>query len=71
MLESRYHVTLTYPADKLQQHTFSGTIVDETLEEVLDMVKLTSPIDYSMDNGQVIIKMNLKQQEKFEKLIKQ
>lgn len=71
MLESRYHVTLTYPADKLQQHTFSGTIVNETLEEVLDMVKLTSPIDYSMDNGQVIIKMNLKQQEKFEKLIKQ
>lgn len=70
MLESRYRVTLTYPANKLQQHTFSGTIVDETLEEVLDMVKLTSPIDYFINNGQVVIKINLKQQEKFEKLIR-
>jgi transmembrane sensor len=46
-LERWYDVKLTYPADELQDFTYTGRFKNqETIWQVLDALKLTTPIDY-------------------------
>lgn len=52
-LERRYNVRIIIDAKELQDYKFTGTIKEETLEQVLTVIKLSAPIDYIIENNQV------------------
>ena len=52
-LERRYNVKIAIDNKELQDYKFRGTIKDETLEQVLNLIKLSAPIDYSIENNDV------------------
>jgi ferric-dicitrate binding protein FerR (iron transport regulator) len=57
-LERRYNVTFSFRDESLKQYVFSGILKDETLEQVLEAIKLTAPIQYQIDRKQVILYKN-------------
>ncbi len=57
-LERRYNVEFTFKDEALKHYVFSGILKDETLEQVMEAIKLTAPIQYHINQKQVILTKN-------------
>ncbi len=57
-LERRYNVEFVFLDDELKSYRYSGRLRELTLEQVLQAMKLTSPIDYTIDDQVVTISEN-------------
>jgi ferric-dicitrate binding protein FerR (iron transport regulator) len=57
-LERRYNVKISIKSESLKKYRFSGTLQDETLEQVLNIIKITAPIKYSIDKKNVVFEEN-------------
>ncbi len=57
-LERRYNVEIMFKDESLKHYVFSGILKDETLEQVLEAIKLTAPINYQIIQKQVVLSKN-------------
>jgi ferric-dicitrate binding protein FerR (iron transport regulator) len=55
ILERKFDVSIQLESPELNQYTFTGTFYKETLEQILDILKLTAPLRYDINEGIVII----------------
>lgn len=53
LLERRFNVKIHLMSDKLNAYKFTGTIQNETLEQVLQYLKLTAPVRCEIGKGEV------------------
>lgn len=68
-LERLYDVHVIFRDDELKEFNLSGAFQEETLEQVLDAIRLTIPIDYTIKHQEVIISMDSKLKNKYQKLL--
>ncbi|MBN2274418.1 MAG: FecR family protein [Bacteroidales bacterium] len=54
-LERRYNVNFSFSDESLKDYVFSGVLKDETLEQVLDYIRHTAPIDFEIQQDQVTL----------------
>ena len=54
-LQRKYNVTFIFNDDEIKKHRFSGVLLDETLQQVIDVIKLTAPVDYLIDGKTVVL----------------
>jgi len=54
-LQRKYNVTFLFKDEEIKKHRFSGVLLDETLQQVIDVIKLTAPVDYLIDGKTVIL----------------
>jgi transmembrane sensor len=52
-LERRYNVKIVFRDESLKKYVFSGVLKDETIEQVLEAMKLTAPVGYELKNNVV------------------
>ena len=52
-LERKFDITFDFRSEKLKHYTYTGTLRDFPLEQVLKAIRLTSPIKYSID-GKIV-----------------
>jgi ferric-dicitrate binding protein FerR (iron transport regulator) len=52
-LERKYDMTFVFTGEKVKKFRFTGVLLDETLEQVLNVIRLTAPITYSIE-GKVV-----------------
>lgn len=52
-LERRYNVRIVFQEPSLKNYVFSGILKDETFEQVLEVIRLTSPLHFSVDGNVV------------------
>jgi ferric-dicitrate binding protein FerR (iron transport regulator) len=64
-LERKYDVKFNYATDNIKQFRFTGTLENETLTQVLDVIKLSAPVDYELDGKTVRIFEKKHMSEKF------
>jgi ferric-dicitrate binding protein FerR (iron transport regulator) len=57
-LERRYNIHITFADEQLKYFSFSGTLQDETLEQVLEVIKLSAPVDYIVKQNKVKLQRN-------------
>jgi len=57
-LERRFNVRFVFADETLKENIFSGKLEDETLDQVLEAIKLTSPILYKVKNNTVYLSTN-------------
>jgi ferric-dicitrate binding protein FerR (iron transport regulator) len=57
-LERRYNVRISFVDESLKNISFSGTLLDETLEQVLEAIKLSAPINYKIQKNTVKLSAN-------------
>ena len=69
-LQRRYNVQIIIMDDDLKRYPFSGILTDETLEQVLEIMKSTVPINYEVKQKTVWLKVDPQQYKVFEKLMK-
>ncbi len=69
-LERKYNISILFESENIKQFRFTGTLEDETLTQVLDVIKLSAPIDYELDGKKVKIFENKKMLQKFHNHLK-
>ena len=69
-LERRYNINIIFGSDKIKNYRFTGNIHNETFEQVLDILRLTTPIKYEMGKGWVRWNIDLKLEAKYDKILK-
>jgi ferric-dicitrate binding protein FerR (iron transport regulator) len=57
-LERRYNIQIAFTDEQLKQFSFSGTFENETLEQVLEAIKLSAPIEYTVKQNRVKLSRN-------------
>lgn len=55
-IERRYNVIITFDSENLKSYKFSGSFKDETLEQVLTAIELSSPVNYSISGRNIVFK---------------
>jgi len=64
-LERKYDVKFIYASDEIKHFRFTGTLENETLTQVLDVIKLSAPIEYELEGRTVKIFENKKMSKEF------
>jgi transmembrane sensor len=64
-LERKYDVKFIFGSERLREFRFSGTLENETLTQVLDVIKLSAPLEYKLQGKTVLIFENKQRTEKF------
>jgi ferric-dicitrate binding protein FerR (iron transport regulator) len=57
-LERRYNIHISFADELLKNISFSGTLRDETLEQVLEVIKLSAPVNYTIQKNTVRLSAN-------------
>lgn len=68
-LERRFDVNFIFDNDLLKEYSFRGTLEDETLEQIMEAIKFSSPIKYVIDKKTVYVMADGKKMEKFKNLM--
>lgn len=70
MLERIYDVKISFRDEDLKNYSLSGSFDEVSLEQVLDAIRLTVPLDYSVEHDHVIFSLNSKLKSKYDNLLK-
>jgi transmembrane sensor len=67
-LERIYDVRITFKDDELKDYYLSGSLAQETLEQLLYAIRLTIPLDFSIEKNNVVLTMNQQLKDRYNKL---
>lgn len=70
ILERLYDVKVVFKDEEIKNYRLSGSLQEENLEQVLQAIQFTIPLDYKINHNEVTIKVNYKLKNKYEKLLK-
>lgn len=70
LLGRKYNFNFEFKSNDIKKFRFSGILEDETLQQVMDVIRISSPIDYAIVGKTVFIERNDKRTPEFEKLLK-
>lgn len=59
-IERRYNVKIIFDDNSLKSYVFSGVLEDESLEQVLNVIKLSAPVNYEVSQNVVRLYLNKK-----------
>jgi transmembrane sensor len=71
LLSRRFNVDIKLMDANLKEYKFSGTIQNETIEQIFDILKLAVPLDYSIDKGKVKWYLNTRLEKDYKEVYKQ
>lgn len=55
-METKYGMTIEVQSERLKEKRFSGTFINETIQQALEALKLSYPLTYTIRNKMVVIK---------------
>src|SRR5690606_27755025 len=64
-LGRKYNVTFSFEKEEIKDYRFSGILEDETLTQVLDVIRLSAPIGYRLEGKTVMIYEDSSMMQKF------
>lgn len=70
MLERRYNIKINILSEELESFRFSGTIENETIEQVMSYLRYTIPMKYTLNKGFVDLKIDNTLKEKYNGFLK-
>jgi len=68
-LERRYNVVITFESENLKSYKFSGTLMDETFEQVLRIMQLSAPLLFTIEGNKVVFKEDPLYKKNYDKMI--
>lgn len=68
-LERRYNIDIRINSDVLSKYRFTGKIQNETFEQVLEILKLTTPLKYELSKGHVEWKLDKNLEKEYSKIL--
>lgn len=68
-LERRYNVKIAFADEGLKKYKFSGTLKDETFEQVLRIIQLSAPIVFHVEGNDVVFSEDPLYKKNYDKMI--
>jgi ferric-dicitrate binding protein FerR (iron transport regulator) len=68
-LERRYNVNIRFDNESIKKYRFNGILTDETFEQVLEIIKVSAPINYKIKSNQVLLEENLNSKTKYDQFL--
>lgn len=68
-LERKYKVDIYIENEALKQYKFTGILMDETIQQTLDLMRDTAPMEYYWERGIIKICLDKKRSKDFEKIM--
>ena len=68
-LERRFNVRISFQSESLKKYRFSGTLKEETFEQVLKIIRLSAPIQYTIENNNVVFTEDHLYKKNYDKMI--
>ena len=65
-LERRYNIHMMFASNDLKSYRFSGTIRNETIEQILNVLTFTAPMKYTIEQGVVRLQIDSKRKSNYD-----
>lgn len=69
-LERYYNIRIIFETESLKKYRFTGTTANTSLESILQIFSLTSPLSYEVKDSTIILRENISQKAYYEKALK-
>jgi transmembrane sensor len=69
LLERRFNLQIVFGDDELKKYKFTGTIENETVDQILNAMRLTAPLDYRINKDTIKLTVNNKLKNEFGKIM--
>ena len=67
-IERRFNMVIRFEDEEIKDYNFSGTIQKETIEQILQAIKMTTPmINYKIKKDTIILELDRKIKQKYER----
>lgn len=70
MLERYYNTRIVFGSESLKKYRFTGSIGNTSLESILQILSLTSPLSYEVKDSVILLNENIKQKAYYENALK-
>lgn len=67
ILERRYNITIMFNDDELRQVKFTGIIENETIEQLMEALRLTSPLAFEMSKDTIWLNLDKQLDKKYKR----
>ncbi|HEY4785556.1 MAG TPA: FecR family protein [Bacteroidales bacterium] len=65
LLERKFNVSVRIDSPELLNYKFTGTFSQETLEQILKVIRLSAPLKYNIENGVVTLQIDKKRRANY------
>ena len=69
-LERRYNIRMIFGSNDLRNYRFSGTIRNETIEQILNVLTFSAPMKYTIEQGVVRLQIDAKRKSSYDTLLR-
>jgi transmembrane sensor len=69
MLERRFNLKFIFDDEQLKKYKFTGTIENETVDQILNALKMTAPLDYQISKDTVRLTLDISSKEEFKRIM--
>lgn len=69
-LERYYNTRIVFESESLKKYRFTGTPGNTSLESILQILSLTSPLTYEVKDSVIVLRENMKEKAYYEKALK-
>ncbi len=69
-LERYYNTRIIFESESLKKYRFTGTPGNTSLESILQILSLTSPLTYEVKDSVIVLRENMKEKAYYEKALK-
>jgi transmembrane sensor len=69
MLERRFNLIIIFDDEQLKKYKFTGTIENETVDQIMAALRLTAPLDYKINKDTLRLTLNLNSKEEFKRIM--
>jgi ferric-dicitrate binding protein FerR (iron transport regulator) len=70
-VERMYNVAIFFEDEELKNYKLSGSLEEETIEQLLTAIRLTIPMDYRIVRNRVYLSLNRQLKKEYEKITRQ
>jgi ferric-dicitrate binding protein FerR (iron transport regulator) len=67
MLERRFNLKIIFEDEQLKKYKFTGIIENETVDQMLNALKLTAPLDYKTNKDTIRLTLDVSSNEAFKR----
>ncbi|MFA5818766.1 MAG: FecR family protein [Bacteroidales bacterium] len=69
MLERRFNLKIIFDDEQLKNYKFTGAIENETVDQILNALRLTAPLDYKINKDTLRLTLDLNAKEEFSRIM--
>jgi len=70
MLERRFNMVIIFNNEQLKKYKFTGTIENETVDQIMNALRMTAPLDYQINKDTLRLTLNQNSNEEFKRIMK-